>query len=248
MNCHNGSQYLLESINSVLNQTFYNWELIFWDNKSTDDTKNIILNLKDKRIKYFYSKNFYKLYKSRNLAIKKARGSYICFLDTDDFWKKNFLKLFLKKIKEKNCKIVFSKYLIKNENKNKLYLPYKKKLPEFYNTQNLLDNYLVSVNAIMIKKEIFNKYKFDNNYNIIGDFDLFLRLSKKFNFYIIDKPLVVYRIHKSNFSHKLNIHLLELKKWLKKDSIKLSQYNLKKFNFFLIKLHIKFFLSKLGLF
>ena len=77
MNCHNGDLYLKESLKSVLKQKYKNWELIFWDNCSTDNSKQIIKKLKDKRIKYFFSGKFNTLYKSRNLAIKKAKGKYI---------------------------------------------------------------------------------------------------------------------------------------------------------------------------
>ena len=73
MNCHNGERYLKQSLKSVLNQTYKNWELIFWDNNSTDDSKKIFKSFKDKRLKYFKSSKFNTLYKSRNLAIKNVR-------------------------------------------------------------------------------------------------------------------------------------------------------------------------------
>ena len=57
MNCHNGANYLNDSIKSLLKQKYKNWELIFWDNMSLDNSKQILLNFKDKRIKYFKSKN-----------------------------------------------------------------------------------------------------------------------------------------------------------------------------------------------
>ena len=86
MNCHNGEKYLKESVRSVINQSYKNWELIFWDNVSTDNSKEIVKSFVDKRIKYFYSKKFTNLYEARNLAIEKASCNYIAFLDTDDKW------------------------------------------------------------------------------------------------------------------------------------------------------------------
>ena len=86
MNCYNGGQYLEESINSVINQTYKNWELIFWDNLSTDNSFKIFEKFKDKRLKYFCSKMHNVLYDARNLAIQKAQGDFIAFLDTDDIW------------------------------------------------------------------------------------------------------------------------------------------------------------------
>ena len=93
MNCHNGEAYLCESIKSVLSQTYKNWELIFWDNRSEDKSAEIFKSHKDKRFKYFYANERTTLYKARNLAIEKSKGNFISFLDTDDLWSKNKLEL-----------------------------------------------------------------------------------------------------------------------------------------------------------
>ena len=246
MNCYNGSRYLKLSVGSILRQSYKNWELIFWDNKSTDSSKEIIKKFKDKRIKYFYSNQFHKLYHSRNLAIRKATGKYICFLDTDDYWKKNFIKDFLQKFTKENCNIVVSKYQIKNEKKSEIYLNTKKQLSKTLTTQDLLNNYIVGVNAIMIKKKILKKFKFNNEYNVIGDFDLFITLSEFFKFYTINKPLAVYRVHDSNFSKKnLNIHMLELKNWLKKkNEIFKRKFSLNKIKLLILKKKIEYLFIK----
>ena len=86
MNCYNGEQFLAEAVQSVINQTYNNWELIFWDNASNDNSQNIIKNFNDKRIKYFFSKVNEPLGKARNNALKKTQGQFIAFLDCDDLW------------------------------------------------------------------------------------------------------------------------------------------------------------------
>ena len=86
MNCYNGEKYLTESLSSLLSQNYSNWELIFWDNLSTDNSKKIFKNFNDKRFKYFLADKHTVLYEARNLAIKKTSGDYIAFLDTDDIW------------------------------------------------------------------------------------------------------------------------------------------------------------------
>ena len=103
MNCHNGGKFLEQSINSIILQTYKNWELIFWDNVSQDESKKILNKFSDNRIKYFKSQKFNRLYESRNLAIQNARGEFISFLDTDDMWQKDKLEkqmnFFFQKIK-----------------------------------------------------------------------------------------------------------------------------------------------------
>ena len=107
MNCYNGEKFLNESLNSIFSQSYENWELIFWDNISTDDSLNIVKKFSDKRIKHYQSDKFEKLYKARNLAIAKASGEYICFLDVDDIWEKFFIEKHLTKILELNCNIIY---------------------------------------------------------------------------------------------------------------------------------------------
>ena len=92
MNCHNGEKYLQQSLNSLLIQSYNNWELIFYDNCSTDNSALILKRYRDKRIKYFKSNKKLNLGLARKKALEKARGKLITFLDTDDLWKKiNFI-------------------------------------------------------------------------------------------------------------------------------------------------------------
>ena len=72
MNCFNGEKYLEEAINSVINQTYNDWELIFWDNESTDNSEKIIKNYKDHRIQYFKSQSHTSQYEARNKGLEKC--------------------------------------------------------------------------------------------------------------------------------------------------------------------------------
>ena len=74
MNCYNGERYLEEAIDSIIDQTYNNWELIFWDNQSTDKSANIFKKYNDKRLKYYYSNKHTLLYEARNFALKKSKG------------------------------------------------------------------------------------------------------------------------------------------------------------------------------
>ena len=248
MNCHNGEAYLNESINSLIKQTYKNWELIFWDNFSTDNSKKILDNFKDKRIKYFKSNKFTSLYEARNLSIDKSSGEYISFLDTDDLWTEdkiekqiNFLQ------KNKDFKIIYSNFFILDENKNKKYIRHKKTLPSGSITQKLLDDYSLGILTVFLEKNFFQKFKFNNEYNVIGDFDLFINLSKQFKIASIQEPLAFYRIHGSNFSNKkIDIYIKELDSWIDSNEETLIKdgFSLKRQKILLNKLKIKFFFKK----
>ena len=153
MNCHNGEKFLKKSIKSVIKQTYKNWEIIFWDNKSSDQSAKIVKSFKNRRIKYFKSNKFQKLYNNRNLAINKAKGKYVCFLDTDDLWNKNKLSSQISLIKKKKCKIIYTNFHVKNENTKTIHLPYKK-LPEGFITQDLLNEYCIGILTVMIDRRI----------------------------------------------------------------------------------------------
>lgn len=244
VNCRNGSEYLEKAIKSVLSQSYTNWELIFFDNKSTDTSLNIIKQFKDKRIKIYLNKkkNYLNLYEARNFAIKKSKGDYITFLDTDDLWKKNKLKDQVKLANNLPYKIFYSNYHVLDQKKKKYFLKYKNNLPSGLITQNLLDNYFISILTLFIKKDIFKKFRFDKKYNIIGDFDLILKLSKKYNIIALQKSLVIYRIHSNNYSEKkLNLYIKELEFWIRKNQDKKYRFYLLKY--YLLKLKIKFFLK-----
>ncbi len=250
MNCHNGEQYLEQSLKSIISQTYSNWELIFWDNLSTDKSKDIVESFKDKRIKYFSSEKFLKLYEARNQAVKKAKGNYISFLDTDDYWLKDKLEkqIYFKRKNEK-YKVIYSNYYILNENNNRKRIR-SNFLPSGFITKNLLENYVLGIVSILIEKEIFDNYSFNKDLEIIGDFDFFINLSKKYEFGCVNEPLAVYRWHNENYSKKkIDKYAYEISCWLKQNNDKLKSEGFRTFNLklFFYKLKIKSFMNFLGM-
>ena len=226
MNCHNGAKFLKESLISIVNQKFKNWELIFWDNQSTDNSQNIFLSFKDSRFKYFRSKKFTNLYTARNLAIRKTKGKIITFLDVDDLWLPQKLELQVDFFKRNNsAEIVYSNYYVKKEIlgfKIKK-IKFKEKLPNGNITNELLKNYRIGWLTVAIKKRVIKDKKkfFDEKLNMIADFDLMIRLSLKKKIFCIQKPLAIYRHHplqltRKNFLNQVS-HFL---KWSKSSYLK----------------------------
>jgi glycosyltransferase involved in cell wall biosynthesis len=240
INCYNGEKYLRKSIESVLDQTYQNFELIFWDNQSIDQSKNIIQSYQDKRIKYFYSPNHTTLYQARNLALKECKGDYVCFLDVDDYFLKNKIAKQLLYFNDQKVGVIYSNYYRYYEDINKKKLLTNKQLPSGNLTQYILEESQISFMTVMIRKKSLDslKFNFNRKYSIIGDYDLLYRLSFNWDFCYIEEPLAVYRIHKDNFSKNSILFIDELKDWYNKNYgffINKKNYIYKKIIFFQAK-------------
>ena len=175
LNCYNGEKYLQQALNSIEKQSYKNWELIFWDNRSTDNSKNIFKSFKNKKFKYYFSKKHTSLYKARNLAIKKSRGQFISFIDADDFWERNKLKdqvkLFLR---NKHVSLIYSNLWIQNENLKKRKLYWKKDLPSGHIYKKIIKEYCIGIITVMIKRNILSKKNtFDPKYSVHYPFKSF---------------------------------------------------------------------------
>lgn len=247
VNCHNGEKYLSKCISSILNQIYQNYEIIFFDNFSSDNSKKILKSFKDERIKYFYSDTKFPLYKARNEAIKKSTGSLIAFLDVDDWWENNFLSSKEKFFEDSKYDYFYSNTLMYHEKSNK-FIKYKNfSLPDGRIYEFLAKDYFIIISGLIIKKEILEKEKyFNENYNIIGDYDLMMRVSKYTNAKGFDQPLINYRVHEKNFS-KINnkMYFEEYKDWFNKQNQKNDinfNYNKSYFLLKLEKLEIIYFL------
>lgn len=217
MNCFNGETFLKEAIGSILKQSYQNWELIFWDNKSTDLSLQIVSSFKDKRIRIFSNQEHTNLGKARKNAFKKAKGDYLAFLDVDDLWGRDKLKSQLKVFDDDyEVGIVFTNTVyFSQKRKKKLYASNKK---FDVNTSLLITNYPLSLNSIMIDiKKLRNlEYNFDEKYNHINDFDLIVRLSSISKVKYLGKLLSSWRIHQNNESFKRKyLFNKEKAKWCK---------------------------------
>lgn len=195
--------FLEESIGSVLNQTYKNYELIIVDDGSNDDTRIFCEKyLKRPGIKYIYQENK-GLAGARNTGIKMSKGEYICFIDDDDIWLKNKLKKqisFIKKHKDIKIGMVFTSIEFIEEDgrhrRNQSHIAngdiYKKL---FY--ENIID----APSSVMIKKEVFNEVGlFKEEMKSCEDYEIWFRIAKKYHIYSLNEVLVKYRLHKKNMS------------------------------------------------
>ena len=202
---YNGMPLLKNAVNSVLQQTYKNFELIIVDDCSTDKTRNYISALlkKDKRIKYFKTPiNTGITASARNFGVKRSKGEFLSFLDADDLWHKHKLEKQINNFK-KNSVISCTAANYKKENvktkPSSLITLIRILLQKFFLSMIVRKGYYwlyvynpIIVSSVLIKKKIFNKYKFVEDANQREDLDLWLRLMTRYNKNIIyiDKVLV----------------------------------------------------------
>ena len=202
INCRNSEKYLSQCIDSVLIQTYTNYELIIVDNKSKDKTKTIIKSYNDSRIKYYYLKTKLNLGGARNFALKKSKGKYIAFIDSDDIWLDDKLEKTVNKF-SKGIGLIYSDVEYFNETSSfRLYNSRKLYKGDIFN--NLLYDYNLCMSSCVVDSEVISKnnLQFDENLKVCEDLDFFLKITylSKVD-YSLD-VLVKYRIHNNNLTSK----------------------------------------------
>lgn len=116
--CYNSSKFLQETIDSVLHQSFTDWEWLITDDCSLDNSIEILENQNDKRIKIFRTEKNGGAGAARNISLQNATGRFITFLDADDFWESNFLEQMISFMKQENAELAYSTYSRCDENLN----------------------------------------------------------------------------------------------------------------------------------
>ncbi|MDB9767987.1 glycosyltransferase [Candidatus Pelagibacter sp.] len=215
MNCYNGDKYLEKSLKSIIFQKYTNWELIFWDNQSSDNSKKIFDQFSNSNFKYFLSEKHTTLYEARNLACEKAKGEYIAFLDCDDVWHEDFLSERKYFYENKFYDYSYSNAYKLFEKSNSKVTHTNKKLSNGLIYDFLAKEYLVTISSLIIKKKLLKEIgPFNPVFNIIGDFDFVMKISKTKQAYAIQNPLLQIRIHGNNFHDKnRKMFFREFKNW-----------------------------------
>ena len=132
-NCFNGDKYLHKALNSVVAQTYKNWEIIFWDNQSVDKSAEIFKSYKDVRFKYYYAPKHSKiLYEAKNYALAKAKGDFFAFLDVDDWWLPNKLEKQISLFNDPEVGVVYGNFYNFYEKQNKTKIFKKKNFTNRY--------------------------------------------------------------------------------------------------------------------
>lgn len=224
--CYNSSKFLQQTIDSVLNQTFTDWEWLITDDKSTDHSVEIIRKVNDERIKLTVAEKNGGAGHARNLSLEKATGRFITFLDADDFWEPNFLEEMVSFMKKENAELAYSNYSRCDEN----LIP---KIDDFKADKNVSFNNLLKTCRLSLLSSMYDSQRVGKEFFPEGskreDHVMWLNLLKKIP---VGKPLpktmAKYRMHASSISRKkTNIMLdqyLVYKDYMKFSTLKSMYY------------------------
>ena len=210
MNCFNGEDFVALAIDSVINQSYQNWELIFVDNASDDRTPDILKTFSnDKRIKYYRNSHNKPLGEARNIALEMCSGKYLAFLDSDDLWEKDKLSLQVAILEHKsNVALVYSNFsIINGSSSDSLSI----RRPKFWSTKpsgyvfrKFLRQYPINLQTVMLRRSVLSqlKLKFDPSLQLAEEFHIFMRLLLKNEAYYQAKVTAGYRVHANQDSIK----------------------------------------------
>jgi nucleoside-diphosphate-sugar epimerase/glycosyltransferase involved in cell wall biosynthesis len=219
INCFNGERYLQETLNSVQAQTYKNFEVIFWDNQSSDSTAKIYKKFNDPRFKYFLSSEHTNLYTARAAACEASCGEFLAFLDADDYWTNDKLEKQVKLFADPEVGFSCSNFRILHELKQVDYTAHTNNLPSGYVEEDLAASYFIGLLTLMVRAEAYKSlpYGFDRDFHVMGDLDLTFRLSKKWKLASTQEVLGTCRKHGNNALVLMRSeHISEFEAWLER--------------------------------
>lgn len=215
MNCHNSAEFLREAIDSVFAQTFDSWEIIFFDNGSNDESAKIAQKYSTK-MRYFHNPIKVPLGKARNLAIKKSRGKYICFLDCDDLWMVDKLTLQHDKLEswdgDREAAICYTNALRIREDGEPI-APYSlgRTMVEGDVFFALMQDCFVAMSSCVVNRQIsIDHDMFREDLEIIEEWDLWIRISRSYDVCYVSEIATKIRFHDNNTSRNYFLQHTEI--------------------------------------
>lgn len=196
--CYNSEKYIAETIESVLNQTYTDWEWIIADDCSQDNSVEIIQQYPDQRIRLITSNKNSGAAQARNLALEQARGRYITFIDSDDLWLPHFLEATINYLTKNEEELVYASYKRVDENLQPLLDDFIAEDKVDFN--RLLRNCPIPMLTALYDSERIGKVKIPD-VDMREDHAMWLNVLQKIPYArAIKEPLAVYRIRESSYS------------------------------------------------
>ena len=200
---YNSSKYIEKCITSIINQTYKNMEIIIINDNSTDNSLDIINQYKDKRIKLINLKKTKGVANARNEGIKKSKGNYICYLDSDDYISEDKIEKQIKFMEENNVIFSFTNFIYLKESGKKHYA----KVPKKLNYKSALKNTAILTSTVILNMDKLKKEDiFMPNIKKGQDTACWWKILKKgIIAYSMPDFFTTYRVHKNSLSfNKIN--------------------------------------------
>jgi len=200
MNCLNCAEDLPAALASVQGQAFQDWEIIFWDNASTDPSPDIARSFGQK-LRFFQSKQTVELGAARNLALREARGRYIAFLDCDDLWREDKLEAQVALFEDNpRLGLVCTDTEIFSGARTLSHVFARTAPARGRAFKELMQRQWISMSSAMLRTQALHSldHWFDERLNLCEEADLFYRIAHDWELDYVDAPLTRWRVHGAN--------------------------------------------------
>jgi glycosyltransferase involved in cell wall biosynthesis len=199
MNCLNGGRFVRAALDSVYGQTVQDWEIIFLDNASTDDTAEIARGY-DARLRYIANRQTVPLGQARNQALRAARGEFVAFLDVDDAWLPHKLERQLPVFDDPGVDFVFADtelHFADTGVRRSYFQFHRHRPPRGVIIGDLLKHYSIPMLTAVIRARTLQALPqwFDDEFTVCDDFDFFMRLAQRSRCDYVDDVLATCLIH-----------------------------------------------------
>ncbi|MFQ5686787.1 MAG: glycosyltransferase family 2 protein [Candidatus Scalindua sp.] len=194
----NNEKFIAETVESVLSQTYSDYEIIVVDDGSGDGTRDALLPYMQE-IRYHYKENG-GIASAKNTGISLSNAEFVAFLDHDDLWIPDKLKIQMEYFNgNPQVGLVYAKYASFRGDKELRVKPEKGYSGWIFKT--LLSKSIVQTSTVMVKRECLNAVgTFDESFKLADEYDMFLRVAKRFQCGFVNKELTRYRVHDRNAS------------------------------------------------
>lgn len=211
INCYNGEEFLAETLASLKAQTFTDYELVFWDNCSTDRTPEIAKSF-DERLRYFRGDTLIPLGAARNKALEQVQGEYIAFLDSDDLWEPDKLARQVAVLDETpDCGMVLSNFKRLNmlSGETDVFHPDAQTCTKTFT--DFLLQYDYALSSFLIRRTALEglDHYFDGRLKYAEEYELFIRIAYRWNAVYLAEPLATYRLHNGMATVHLRARMAE---------------------------------------
>ncbi len=218
MNVRNGGAFLRDALNSVMTQTFQDWELIVWDDCSTDDSAKIVAEYRDRRIRYYLSPEDTPLGKARNSAIAKASGDWLAFLDQDDIWLPRKLEQQMA-LSADGVGIIYGRTVMFDARGHRRDYDYGHEfspLPEGNLFTQLFSEacFIAMSSAVLRRSAVEEVGGIPGNIQVVPDYYLYIAIARRYSARAVQQVVCRYRVHPGSMSSSNQRRLHEEPLWI----------------------------------